>query len=168
MDGLKKVTFAERLHATFRRCPKWILTIVCLGVIGWLTLVPQPLGEEELPLFPGADKVAHGVMFFSLALCLFFDTLRSRGWRPLRLPLVAGLTLIAMLVGIGIECVQPSVGRGFEFWDMVADAFGAVLAGSLWTLIGGGLGITDGERQRLKPTATHPDSPDSSINKHDN
>lgn len=155
MDELKKDVNIERMHLILRRWPKWILTIVCLGVIFWLTLVPQPLGEEELPLFPGADKVAHILMFFCLALCLFFDTLRSRGWRPLHLPLVAGLTLIAMFIGIAIECVQPAVGRGFEFMDMMADAFGAVLAGGLWVVVGGSLGITDGERQRLKNGSIH-------------
>lgn len=139
----------EKLHAAMRRVPHWILSVVCLAVILWLTLAPHPLGEEEIPLFPGADKIAHGLMFFALTLCLCFDALRRRGWRAPGLPLVSALTLAAMLTGIGIELVQPCFGRGFEFWDMCADAFGAVVAGSLWVLIGGALGLTDGERRRM-------------------
>lgn len=149
MNVSRDDAYAERIHRLFKKWPKWILTIVCLGIILWLTLAPHPLGEEELPLFPGADKIVHGLMFFCLALSLFFDALRSRGWRPLGLPLLAALTIAAMLTGIAIECVQPLFGRSFEFWDMGADAFGAVIAGGLWTIIGGSLGITDGERRRL-------------------
>ncbi len=138
-------TKIERMHVWMKRVPKWILSGVCLCVIFWLTLVPKPLGDETPLLFPGADKVVHGIMFFGLTVCLLFDSLRARGWRKLGLPLVSALTLASMLVGIGIEFLQPSLGRGFEILDMASDAIGAVIGGALWILIGGTLGLTENE-----------------------
>ncbi len=137
---MEKGSLDDKIHALMRRVPDWILSIVCLGVIFWLTLTPQPLGEEEPELFPGADKVAHGLMFFALTLCLNFDMLRHKDWHRLKLPMIAALSLLSMTIGIIIEVIQPEIGRGFEFWDMGADAFGAILAGTLWILIGGWLG----------------------------
>lgn len=131
------------LHKFLKKFPHWILSIVCLTVILWLTLVPDPLGETDVPWFEGADKLVHGIMFFGLALCLLLDTKRAQDWKMMSLAQIGGLTLLSMLIGIGIECVQPLFGRGFEFWDMGADAFGAVLAGTLWTVVDGAFTIDD-------------------------
>ncbi len=119
-----------------RRVPRWLFTGICLAVILYLTLMPDPLGHNDAPLFPGADKVVHGIMFFGLTLCMLFDALRARGWRRLPLPLTALITLIGIGVGIAIEYIQlaMALGRGFEYPDMIADAFGACVAGALWTL----------------------------------
>ena len=154
MSQQKKDTSIERFHAAMRRLPDWLPSIVCMALIIWLTLVPHPFGDTDVPIFPGADKIVHGMMFFGLTLCMNFDMLRFRHWHTLRLPIVALLALISMLIGIGIEFLQPEVGRGLEFWDMMADAFGAIAAGALWVLIGGALGLTDGERAREKNVAT--------------
>lgn len=147
-NGQENHPAAERLHQVMRKVPKWILTIICLCAIFWLTLAPHPLGEETPMLFPGADKVVHGIMFFSLVICVLFDTLRSRGWHKLGLPLLSALTLAVMFLGIGIEFLQPKLGRGFEIMDMAADAIGAVVGGALWILIGGTLGLTEDELKR--------------------
>lgn len=140
-----KVAQARRM---LERVPHWLLSAVCLLVILWLTLVPDPLGDTELPLFPGADKVVHGLMFFGLTLCFLIDLKRSRGWKKLGLPQISFATIVGMLIGIGIEFLQPEVGRSFEFWDMGADAFGAVFAGTLWTLVDGILTIDDKMEER--------------------
>lgn len=123
------------------RVPHWLLTAVCLAAILYLTLVPDPLGDDSPSLFEGADKVAHGIMFFGLVLCALFDAQRARGWRAVPLPGVALATVLGMGAGIGIEYLQRAMdlGRGFEGADMAADAVGAVVAGALWTFIGGAL-----------------------------
>lgn len=138
----------EQFHTAMQKLPKWLLSIVCVAVILWLTLAPHPFGDEELPMFPGADKIVHGVMFFGLTLSLLFDTLRYKHWHHLSLPLIAAMSLASMGLGILIEVVQPLFGRGFEYWDMGVDITGAILGGALWTLFGGGLELT--ERERLK------------------
>ena len=127
-----------------------MLSVLCLSVILWLTLFPDPLGDTDIPLFPGADKLAHGLMFFGLTLCMLVDLKRKRGWKELQLPQISIVTLIGMLIGIGIEFLQPLVGRSFEFLDMGADAFGAVLAGTLWTFADGALTIDNEVRRRSK------------------
>lgn len=154
MDSKASVT---KIHKWMHRVPHWLCTVLCLGVILYLTLMPDPLGDEELPLFPGADKIAHGLMFFGLTLCMLFDAMRVHGWSPLSLPAISVISLIGMGAGIGIEYLQEvmDLGRGKEFWDMAADAFGAIAAGALWILIGGSLTLTedeikDRERERLK------------------
>lgn len=143
-------TAVENFHLRFKKVPKWLLTVLCLGGICWLTLVPDPFGQNEPLTFEGADKIAHGVMFFGLTLCMCLDTLRARRWHTMGLPLVAALALLSMCIGIIIEIVQPFFGRGFEMWDMGADIFGSIAGGALWIIIGGALGITDGERAREK------------------
>lgn len=133
-----------------RKVPRWLCTVVCLLAILYLTLMPDPFGDQDLPLFPGADKVVHGLMFFGLTLCMLFDEMRARGWRMLTLPVISLISIIGMGVGIGIEYLQDAMhlGRGKEFWDMVADAFGAIAAGTLWILISGTIALTDEEIHR--------------------
>ncbi|MDE6010877.1 MAG: hypothetical protein K2F87_05500 [Muribaculaceae bacterium] len=142
--------FAERIHRIMRRVPRWILTAVCLGVILYLTLVPDPLGDEDLPWFPGADKLVHGIMFFGLTLCMLVDAMRSRGWRRLSLPVISLISIIGMSAGIGIEYLQDAMGlgRGKEFGDMVADAFGAIVAGVLWIFVGESVELTEEEHHQ--------------------
>lgn len=127
----------ERLVGIVDRVPAWLPTIVCLLAIGWMTLSPKPLGDVSVPLFEGADKLAHGVMFFGLTLCVLFDTLHARGCRRLGLPAVAVIAVVCMGIGVGVEFLQAYMddGRSFEFLDMVADAFGAILAGALWIIL---------------------------------
>lgn len=145
-------TLIERIHGWMRRVPRWIFTIVCMLAILYLTLMPDPLGEEKIPLFPGADKIAHALMFFGLTLCMLFDYMRSHGWKKPSLPRISLMSLIGMGIGIGIEYIQRwmALGRGFETADMVADAAGAIAAGMLWTLAGGVLQLTDAELQALR------------------
>lgn len=108
-----------------------------LAAILWLTLSPSPLGEEEIPIFPGADKLVHGIMFFGLSAALLFDTARvSRGGR-LSVVAVAGIAAVATGVGVLIEYLQRwmQLGRSFDVIDMWSDAAGALVAASLWILI---------------------------------
>ena len=142
--------FTERLHRFFSHVPAWIFSIICLLAILYLTLMPDPFGDQELPLSPGADKLVHELMFFGLTLCMLFDTLRSHGWKGLSLPVISLLSLVGMATGIGIEYLQEGMhlGRGLEYWDMAADAFGAIAAGALWTLMESFLTLTDEEREK--------------------
>ncbi|MDE5842852.1 MAG: VanZ family protein [Muribaculaceae bacterium] len=139
MEKSGKSIGVKRLHVALRRVPHWLLSVVCLGVILWLTLSPDPLGDTDMEWFEGADKVVHGLMFFGLTLCMLVDAKRWRDWRRMKLPLVGGITIVGLLIGMGIEFVQPLCGRSFEFRDMGADAFGAVVAGALWVLMDGAL-----------------------------
>lgn len=127
----------QKLIKIVEMVPNWLPTIICALLILWLTLAPHPIGDIELPLFPGADKIVHSIMFFGLTLCMLFDTLHSRHCRSLTLPVVSLIVFIGMAAGVGIEFLQRAtdLGRSFEFVDIIADIFGAVVAGGLWILV---------------------------------
>lgn len=93
-----------------------LATIVLAAVISWLTLTPQDLPKvNDLPI----DKLAHAAAF--AALILPSAVLRP-GFLWWTFPLAA-------LLGLGIELVQPYVGRSREWIDVVADLAG-LLAGT--------------------------------------
>lgn len=119
--------------------PAGILTAVVFAAILWLTLAPHPLGAREIPLFTGADKVAHILMFAALELCVLTDIRKLRPGRAPRLPLIAATVAGCILLGVGIEILQRAMGlgRSFEVWDIIADAFGSVAVAAIWTMVAG-------------------------------
>lgn len=127
----------ERLRAFMKRVPVWLPTLICLCVILWLSLSPRPFGDMDIPSVIDLDKLAHMLMFFGFTLCVLFDTMHARNCRRLSLVAVALISFIGLGLGAGIEYLQGAMdcGRSFEYADMIADAFGAVLAGALWILI---------------------------------
>lgn len=120
-----------------RLLPSGLLTAAVLGLLFWLTLAPHPLPEEDIPAFPGADKVAHAVMFGGVYFVMMFDW---TGWKRRRGDKTAtagtGVALAAagmcVALGGGIELLQEGMGlgRGCEWWDFVADIAGVAL--SVW------------------------------------
>lgn len=119
------------LTSRLKFLPVWVPTALILGAILWLTLAPQPTPDLDIPLFPGIDKVAHALMFFALALTLWFDCgRRGHIWRS-PAPRICLLCAAASLAtGILIEWLQRAMGlgRSFEWLDMAADSAGCLLA----------------------------------------
>lgn len=114
----------------------WALTLITLAAILWLTLAPDPLPDEmDIPLFPGADKVVHGLMMAGLTWAACLDLMRKNRrlphWRRLRFVTVMVIVVLVCLFGGGIELVQKAMdmGRGADWLDFAADASGAVGAG---------------------------------------
>lgn len=128
---------AMRLSNALRHIPAWTISALWLGLILWLTLAPSPVGDVDVPLFPGIDKVVHGVLFGVLTLAICYDTAKWRGGiKRLRAftPWVAAA--ISGLTGIVIEILQlaMSLGRSFEDADIAADFGGAFLAAIAFSL----------------------------------
>ncbi|MDE7381757.1 MAG: VanZ family protein [Muribaculaceae bacterium] len=117
--------------------PSWTFTFIVLIIILWLTLAPHPLGETDIPMFPGADKIVHALMFGGLAMAGFFDWSRTHKWA--KLPVMWGwcIVLASAVIGIDIEFAQQSMhlGRSLEIGDMIADVAGAVLALIVWRIM---------------------------------
>lgn len=111
-----------------RLIPPYQLTSAVVIVILYLTLLPKPFGEEELPLFPGADKIAHCCMFGGLAITFIFERFRMK--RPLGIREAVLACLEVSVFGIVIEFVQQGMnaGRSGDIFDAVADIFGAFAA----------------------------------------
>lgn len=90
----------------------WGLTVGLIGVISGLTLMPASQAAGP----PTPDKLYHFIAFAALAMPLCAAYPRRIWW------VVAG----AIVFGGMIEVIQPMVGRGAEWLDLLADALGAV------------------------------------------
>lgn len=124
------------LRNVLGKIPTGLFTVLTVLTILWLTLAPKPLGENPPPLFPGADKIAHGIMFGGLTTMILIDLQRKYGWKSVK-PLYAMIAaLISASFGTLIEFLQDSMGmgRGFEYGDIVADTAGAFLFGFMWLI----------------------------------
>ncbi|MEX0339302.1 MAG: VanZ family protein [Arenibacterium sp.] len=90
------------------------LTLLMAVLIAIGTLWPSsgPSGP------PGHDKVLHAAVFAALVLPVALWARRHLTW----------LVPAALAYGAFIELVQPFVGRGAEWMDLVADAIGVALA----------------------------------------
>lgn len=116
--------------------PAWSLTILTLGYILWLTLAPRPMGGVEMDLFPGADKIVHGVMFGFLTFVVFLDRTRNGGESKVTILFAIVVSSLVSLLGIAIEFIQDEMqlGRSFDYLDMVADTTGTFAVAFLWIL----------------------------------
>lgn len=125
---------AHKMRRLLDRLPAWMLTGIVLAAVLWLTLAPKPLGDTDLPLFPGADKVVHALMFGGICIAVFLDLSRGPEYRRVRRR-TAWLTMAgSTLLGIVIEFIQGAMhmGRGFDPFDMLADFIGALVFTLLW------------------------------------
>jgi len=65
------------------------------------------------------DKLAHFLMYFSF-------TFSIAGWVRLRKKMTSPI-FVAIVLGIMIEFIQEYIpGRGFEYWDIIANSAGAI------------------------------------------
>ena len=104
----------------------WVLVLIA---ILYLTLAPQPLGDEELQLFPGADKVVHFIMFGALTGSFIYD--RWRFDRQLTLHAALVVALCSAVTGGIVEWLQAAMNLGREGNDMLdalANLLGAFAA----------------------------------------
>lgn len=108
-----------------RLIPPYQLTVTVIIVILYLTLLPKPFGEEDIPLFPYADKVAHCCMFGGLSLTYIFE--RKCMGKRLSLSNAALACLAVIAFGVVIEFIQSAMGlgRSGDMADAIADAIGA-------------------------------------------
>lgn len=111
------------------KLPPWTLTIVCFLAICWLTLAPHPLPDNDIPLFPGADKIAHAIMFGGFTLCIILDWNRRHGWPAAISKAEWCAPVFASAFGIATEFMQKEMnaGRSGDVWDLIADISGAFL-----------------------------------------
>lgn len=126
----------ERLRILLSRLPAWIFSIITFLAILWLTLAPKPLGDEPPPMFPGADKLAHGIMFGGFVAMLLLDRQRKHGWERVGWWRAILYALLSSMLGILIEFAQSNMGlgRSLEYSDMIADTLGAFITAILYIL----------------------------------
>ena len=107
--------------------------VVIMAAIFFLS--HQPADDLYIPLIPGADKVAHVVMYGVLAASVLY-AFNARRLKDEGIVLAAFLTVnICILYGIGDEFHQSFIpGRFSSFADVAADAAGAAMVCVAWLL----------------------------------
>lgn len=110
---------------------RYLPSFIALSVLGWLTLSPDPMPDSHIELWPGADKMAHALMFGGLVTVLLGDVFRRRSINILLFILIVAL---CMATGAFIEILQREMGLGrqAERADFYADAIGVAAAAGAW------------------------------------
>ena len=108
-------------------------TAICIVGTLVLTLMPSS-GSSQLPEIFLLDKVAHVVLFASIAFSLFID-LRARRYSTQSVILIStAIVVVGTLFGMLIEYLQTFTGRTASLGDVAADVIGLLL-GVLTALI---------------------------------
>lgn len=109
------------------RIPRFLASAVVTAGVLYLTLAPRPFGSVRIPLFEGADKVVHFMMFFAMAFAYHFDF--RRGKKPVDEARLMGWIFVSLSAFGGlIELAQwkMRMGRSGDWYDLLADIAGAV------------------------------------------
>lgn len=115
---------------------RWWLTIIVTAAILWLTLAPHPVGDNEIELFPGADKIIHAIMMGGLAFTALFDFARNGTWRNIR-KITPAIAITVAFTCIIFSCIDEwgqsvmNLGRSSDPFDLVADIAGIILAATI-------------------------------------
>ena len=109
------------------RIPRFLTSAVVTAGVLYLTLAPRPFGSVRIPLFEGADKAVHFMMFFAMAFAYHFDF--RRGKKPVDEARLMGWIFVSLSAFGGlIELAQwkMRMGRSGDWYDLLADIAGAV------------------------------------------
>lgn len=127
----------EKIRQRLSKLPPAFFSVITFLVILWLTLVPKPLGDDAPKLFPGADKLVHGIMFGFLTAVMLLDWQRRHLWQKVSWGQATLYATWVSFLGMAIEFAQDymGMGRGFEVADIIADTIGSFVVACLWMLI---------------------------------
>lgn len=109
------------------RIPRFLTSAVVTAGVLYLTLAPRLFGSVRIPLFEGADKVVHFMMFLAMAFAYHFDF--RRGKKPVDEARLMGWIFVSLSAFGGlIELAQwkMRMGRSGDWYDLLADIAGAV------------------------------------------
>lgn len=107
-----------------KKLPGFSLSTICVIAILYLTLVPKPLPETDIQLFPHADKLVHAIMFGGLFFCLYVDM----SIKKLSFYMVAAFSVIVFGGLIEIAQQNMGMGRGGDWLDFAADTAGVIIS----------------------------------------
>lgn len=112
------------------------LTIVCTALIVLFSLEASEKVPTVTGWLPFSDKVGHFLAYAALGFSLGL-------WRRPRHSYISEALTYALVLGVGLELIQPFFGRTRSGGDVIADLLGAIwglcclyiarrLASSLW------------------------------------
>jgi len=106
----------------------WWPTMIVIAVILYATLNDNPIGADELPIFPGADKVIHAIMFGGLFSAISFDRFRDGRGMTVKSLVITAAACIAC-GGLDEICQNTlTSAREGDVFDFLADAAGILIA----------------------------------------
>ena len=123
-----------QLKVTLNHIPNFLLSIICFLAIIFLTLSPNPTGGISIPMFHGADKIAHGIMFGGQTITICIDIFRKYHFISLKYFQILIVIISSSAFGIIIEYLQSIMqyGRSFEIADIIADIIGCIIFAIIW------------------------------------
>ena len=117
------------MRKIIHKTPAWLYTVIVTLAIIYLTLVPKPLPDIQVPLWEHTDKVVHALMFggFVAACCL--DYMRKKQISHISKRIMLTIIIIATAFGGIIEILQNAMGlgRSGDYFDLIADFAGIII-----------------------------------------
>lgn len=124
----------EKIRKILIALPTWTFTTIVFVAILYLTLMPDPLPDNDIELFPHADKVVHAIMFGGMYFVAYFDRYRQKLKRTsegnVSVYYVIAVALSVVAFGGVIELAQSAMGAGrsADWLDFAADTAGVILS----------------------------------------
>ena len=120
-------------EALFSGPLRYIPSAIAFSVLAWLTLSPDPLPDNHIQLWDGADKMVHALMFGGLTVVMLSDSFRGR---KLNIPVLLLIIIFGVMLGALAEIIQREMGLGrhAERADFYADAIGVAAASCAWII----------------------------------
>lgn len=86
---------------------------------------------------PHFDKIVHLSFYFTFTLLLISENNPQKQNRKIAIKAIFIAAIISMIYGVLIEILQKTLftNRGAEIWDVVANAFGFILAALSYRLV---------------------------------
>ena len=106
---------------------RWWPTTLTLLVVLYATLWPDPVGADNVMLFPCADKLIHAIMMGGLSSAILFDYRRSGKKITTDTCLIVSLIMIIFSLLDETGQYVMGLGRSFELLDLAADTGGVIL-----------------------------------------
>jgi len=105
------------------RQQRYLCSLLYLMALTVVSLLPSSALPDDIPLFPGEDKIIHILMYAGLAALLGW-TLADRLCSPRKL---LALILVTSTYGILLEILQYTITtRSFEWSDAIANTIGTI------------------------------------------
>ena len=115
------------IKTLIRVTPIGLPSAIAFALLLYMSLSSDPVGASMLS-FPGADKVAHFLMYLLCTLVYISDALRFRMPHHVKFGKMAAIATASAVLGLLLEVLQLQVNRDFDLIDEVANAAGAFTA----------------------------------------
>lgn len=114
--------------------PQWyrvFLSMIYLGIIALLSLLPTN-DLPQIPIFAGADKIIHALMYAGLTLLICWMIYAERKQSMYYL-----IVLFSISWGIVMELCQSymHLGRSFEYFDILGNSIGTFIGLCIYIMI---------------------------------